>query len=341
LPRFVRTAVPAALVLLSAAPALADHGAAGTGPSTSGPIVGNSAGTLGAGKAALSLDFALAEPDHRSDAELAALAGQHIHAHDQADGQVWTVSAAYGLTDDVTLSLALPYVRRADIREGAHTHIGGVAVNGVDERGSSAGLGDASLLAKWRVTGENHHGWEAALIGGLKLPTGATHQVDDLGERFEAEHQPGTGSWDPVAGVALTRALPRGGFHASALYQLSTRGSQATRLGDRAQAALGVTHRLIGAPTDHHAEEHHADAEPALSLDGVLELNGEWEGRQRVTGAAEAESGGRALFLSPGLRLNTGGWSIAVGGSLPLAQHIRLSHSENAYRLRLGVSRGF
>ncbi|MDE2411067.1 MAG: transporter [Sphingomonadales bacterium] len=331
----------ASAAALCATPAFADHGAAGTGPETAGPIVGASARTLAPGKLAFGFDLALAKPDNRDDATLAALAGQHVHAHDMDRGEIYTLSAAYGVTENLTLSASLPYVRRIAIREGEHGHVGGAAVNDVVMRGNSEGFGDAALVAKWRFTGENHHGWEAALLAGLKLPTGTTERLDASGERFETEHQPGTGSWDPLVGMALTRSLPRGSFNASATYQLSTRGSQDTEMGDRAQFALGFSHRLVGGAVAYH---HHGDEDAhkgGATLDGVLELNGEWEGMQRVAGARDATSGGKALYLSPGLRLSASGWSFTLGGSIPLAQEIRASHSDTRYRLRLGVGRAF
>lgn len=329
-------------------PAHADHSAAGTGPDTAGPIVGPSARTIGKGRAAVSLEAAIAKPDNRSDATLAALAGRHIHAHDQDSGQVYTLGAAYGLTDDLTLSASLPYVRRVSIREGAHSHAGGIVTNSVERRGTSAGFGDAALVAKWRFTGENHHGWEAALIAGFTLPTGATREIDDLGERFETEHQPGTGSWDPLAGLALSRPMSRGSLNVSAVYQLSTRGSQRTTLGDRAQVTIGIAHRLAGDRVDFHAHEHHDgtgsdhyEAPSGATLDGVIELHGEWEGHEREGGVLDRQSGGKALFLAPGLRLNAGGRSFTLSVSMPLAQNIRLSHSDTSYRLRVGVGQSF
>lgn len=321
-----------------ATPALADHGTAGTGPQTGGPIVGVSARTTAKGKAALAIELAIAKPDNRDDATLAALAGQHVHAHDQDRSEVYTLGAAYGLTDNLTLSASLPYVRRIAIREGEHAHVGGTAIDSVAERGNSIGFGDAAVIAKWRFTGENHHGWEAALLAGLKLPTGATRRFDLEGERFESEHQPGTGSWDPLAGLALTRSLPRGSFNASATYQFSTRGSQDTRLGDRAQIALGLSHRLTGGGIDYHGNRRDAGHDDA-AIDGVMELNAEWEGRQDVAGQVDGYSGGKALFVSPGVRLGVGAWTFTLSGSLPLAQDIRLSHSETRYRLRFGIGR--
>ncbi|QGN54321.1 hypothetical protein [Novosphingobium sp. Gsoil 351] len=130
------------------------------------------------------------------------------------------------------------------------------------------------------------------------------------------------------------------------VYQRSTRGSQQTRLGDRAQASVGLVRRLIGQKIDYHPGEHdhglQADAERHdATLDGVLELSGEWEGRERESGRTDRFSGGRALYLSPGLRFNAANWSLTLGVSVPLAQDIRLSHSSTSHRLRLGVVRGF
>lgn len=341
--------ITSAALLASAAsilftrPALADHPASATGAQTSGPIIGASARTARQGEAAISFELTLAQPDSRSDAALADLANRHIHAHDQDRGELYTLGFAYGLTDDVTLSASLPLVRRVSIREGEHAHVGGVSVNDVAERGTSAGIGDASLVAKWRFTGENHHGLEAALLAGLKLPTGATDQIDDLGTRFETEHQPGSGSRDPLVGVAVTRSMDKGSVNASAIWQFATPGSQDTTLGDRAQLAIGLVRRLAGGRPAYHLHELAAGHDEArqghVTLDGVFELHGEWEGRQRVGGVSDANSGGKALFVSPGLRLGLSRWSMTVGASIPLAQDIRLSHPEMRYRLRLGIAR--
>ncbi|HET9628991.1 MAG TPA: transporter [Novosphingobium sp.] len=328
-----------AVTALSASPAVADHGAAGTGGNSSGPLVGASAATMPEGKAAITLALTLAKPEDRSDAELASLAGRHIHAHDQDHAEAYLLGLSYGLTDNLTLSASLPYVRRLAIHEGAHSHVGGQAINGVVDRGNSVGLGDAALLAKWRFTGEHHHGWEAAVLAGLKLPTGSNTRVDALGEMFETEHQPGTGSWDPILGLAASRPLPRGCIDLSVIYQIATRGAHDTRLGDRAQAAIGLTWRLAGGQIDYHGEHHHDTGRGGATLDGVIELNGEWEGRQHESGTIDIYSGGKALFFSPGLRLTTGRWSFAVGGGVPVAQDIALSHPSTRFRARFAIGR--
>ena len=66
-----------------------------------------------------------------------------------------------------------------------------------------------------------------------------------------------------LVGLALSRSLTDGGFNASVIYQISTRGSQRITLGDRAQAAVGMTRRLSGSRIDNHEPDadHEVDAD--------------------------------------------------------------------------------
>ena len=68
---------------------------------------------------------------------------------------------------------------------------------------------------------------------GVKAPTGRTNEYDKLGERFEAEFQPGSGSWDGLFGVAFTQRFTAWSFDANVLYQQVNKGTQDTDLGDR------------------------------------------------------------------------------------------------------------
>jgi hypothetical protein len=331
--------------------ARADHLGLSGGPGASGSIATLSASTLPRGKGSAAVRFNLLKPDQLADAELAARAGRHIHAHNADYVLGPSLGLAYGASDNLTLALSLPYLTRRDIRAGTHHHAGGVATNGVEELGSSSGLGDAILLGQLRVLGDDDAPWQAALFAGLKVPTGATHVLDGNGERFETEHQPGTGSWDPLLGLAVSRRFERISLDASLLYQVSTTGAQATRLGNRAQYGLGVAYSL--GPRPHHHEHEHEqehghehghghDHHDGLAADLVLELNGEWEGRQRVGGAVEAESGGHVVYLSPGLRLKPApDWSAQLSVGVPVLQRIRLSHPENRYRIAAGIARAF
>jgi hypothetical protein len=306
------------------------------------------AGTLDAGHWSAGLRLTYTRPDQRSDDELEALAGKHIHAHNSTYNLVGAIGAAYGVTHRLTISAQLPYVRRDKIREGIHSHLGGVTLNGVERLGSVAGVGDATVLAKYRLT----KGAEAglAILVGIKLPTGSTHRRSLDGERLETEHQPGTGSWDPIIGASAS--VPAGSFilAASGLYQISTNGAQDTRLGDRFQGGIALSHRFgsrghVHQPSHHHhhgdeLDEH--DGAPQSSWTAFVELGGEWEGRQRVAGEVETESGGGWAWLAPGVRFNAAsGWSASAALAIPVYQRIRASHPDNRYRVTLSVGRAF
>ena len=332
--------------LCAAAPALADHP---SGLGGGGSISLASPDTLEQGHASAGLRLTYTRPDQRSDAKLEALAGRHIHAHNTDYNLNAAAGVAYGLSDRLKVSAELPYVRRDDLREGEHSHVGGQTVNEVVALGSVAGIGDASVLAKYRLTGEE--GPRLALIGGIKLPTGSTHKHSIEGERLETEHQPGTGSWDPIAGAAFSSRFGPVQLTASALYQFSGKGAQDTRLGDRANGGIALAHRF--GPAEHHHEEaehhhdderepHHDAAHAHSSWDAFIELSGEWEGRQKVGGEVEEESGGAVVWLSPGARFNSArGWSAAFAVGLPVWQGIRASHPDNDYRLTLALGRAF
>jgi hypothetical protein len=38
-------------------------------------------------------------------------------------------------------------------------------------------------------------------------------------------------------------------------------------------------------------------------IDAVLELNGEWQAKQNISGETDPNSGGNVVFLSPGIRI--------------------------------------
>ncbi|MFL6731543.1 MAG: hypothetical protein ACJ8EP_04295, partial [Sphingomicrobium sp.] len=124
---------------LMSAPAFADHlGPSGVGSGGGLSVFGPD--TLDGGHWAAGLRLVYTRPEQRSDAELAVLAGQHIHAHNTDYNLNASAALAYGVSHHLTISAELPYVRRDDLREGTHAHSGGVAVNGVEELGTVSGI---------------------------------------------------------------------------------------------------------------------------------------------------------------------------------------------------------
>jgi hypothetical protein len=336
----MRASTPLIGLAILSAPAVADH----MGPSGFGSGGGMSVfspDTLDGGHWSAGLRLTHTRPQQRSDAVLNRLALEGIGAHNTRYNLNASAGVAYGLNHHVTVSAELPYVRRDSLREGS--------VGGVGRLGSVAGIGDLNILGKYRLT--DGPGFGFALIGGIKLPTGSTHRRSPDGERLETEHQPGSGSWDPIAGASASVPFGSVQLTASALYQWSTRGAQATRLGDRLQGGIALSHRLSGATPQHietHAHHHgdeldeHEDAPAHSSWDGFVEVAGEWEGRQRIGREIEQASGGSWAWVAPGLRFNAAsGWSAGAALAVPVWQRIRASHPNNRYRLTLSLGRSF
>ena len=137
-----------------------------------------------------------------SDARLTDLATAGVaEVHSLKTIAVPSLSLAYGLTRDFTIAARLPYLANREIRETD------VAGPGVNPRGGVYGFGDISITGTYRIINDERNGFEAALIAGLKAPTGRADAYDKNGDLFETEHQPGSGSWDMLIGAALSKEM--------------------------------------------------------------------------------------------------------------------------------------
>lgn len=313
---------------------LADHVAPGGGANTSGPIHTISALTLAKNRLAIGWSNEFSKSEAFSDEELIAKAGSHVHAHSTDFVLTSALSASYGITDDLTVSARIPYIYKDNIRSGAHSHAGGITTNSVDEHGDNGGIGDTMLLGQYRFWKE---GFNSSVLLGLEIPTGENHAKHD-GERLEAEHQAGSGSWDPALGFAVTKQWNGFSFDASAFYLWSTEGSLQTDLGDRATYGIAVSRRVLGEKPSHE----NCQCLPEKGLDLVLELNGEWYGKEQENGASDRNSGGTQYFLSPGLRY-TGdqNWSGHVSVGVPVRNDLRQGHPDADYKITAGISKSF
>src|SRR3954447_13799997 len=346
---------------LIASPALAHHPGGASNTGGAGPIVTISASTLEAGHGAVAFLYEYLAFGGLGDADLIAAAGKHIHAHSIGTIQSASVGAAYGVTDDFMISVRAPYVNRTDIREGHHEHLpGGIVSNTVDYRGNSSGFGDVTVLGQYRFLNNQATRTEAAFLFGAKLPTGATNRIDALGELFEAEFQPGSGSTDLMLGAAFTQRFGAWSFDTNVLAVLVGTGTQDTKLGDRFLYNAAVSYRLVGytAPEQHagvpssalahgpvpHRHAHPLEKVPAApqwTVDAILELNGEWHDFESISGVRDPNSGGHVLLLSPGLRIARGAFSGFATFGIPIVNDMNGIQSKTSYRFFTGVAYAF
>src|ERR1043165_7056587 len=354
-------AVCAGAFALIASSAFAHHPGGASNTGGAGPIFTISASTLEAGDGAVPFLTEYMKFGGLGDADLIAAAGKHIHAHSIDSIRSTSLSAAYGVTDDFTVSVRLPYVQRFDIREGHHEHVGGVVNNTVDYRGNSSGLGDVTLLGQWRFFNNQATRTEAAFLFGVKAPTGATNRIDQQGLLFETEFQPGSGSWDVLLGGAFTQRFGAWSFDTSVLGVVAGRGAQDTNLGNRFLYNTAVSYRLVGyaPPSEQHAalpasamahgpvphrHAHPLDkipAAPEWTVDVILELNGEWHDYENTAGVKDLNSGGHVLLLSPGLRIARGAFSGFATVGFPIVNQMNGLQSKTEYRVFTGIAYAF
>lgn len=360
-------------MILMALPAEAHHPGGGGNTGSGGPINTISADTLAEGMMAASIRYEFIRLGQLSDTDLLAAASRGTHAHSIRSIEAASLSVAYGVTNDFTVGVRAAGIRRSDIREPSDMLSGGhmgtmsstdmsglMSPDGINRRGNSSGFGDVTMLGQYRFHNNAQNGTSAAVLFGFKAPTGSTNQRDLFGNLFQAEFQPGSGSWDGLLGAAFTKRTGRWSFDVSALYYLITNGTQNTNLGDRLLFGAAVSYRLVGAigsakeielheycmqPRNqlqehclYHANHDHSDMKKTpYTLDLVLELNGEWHDKQRIAGIPDPNSGGTTVYLSPGVRVGFDRFSGFVSVGVPVINEHNGVQSKPDFRVLTGI----
>lgn len=318
----------------------ADHPTIGFGSAVAGPIITIPASTLPKGTWSIGSRLEYTKFDAFSNSRLETLAENERETHSTDYLLSPSLSIAHGLKDNLTLSLSIPYVRRHDIKEG---HLDG-ATGEVHKHGNSKGIGDLSFLAQYRFLKDDHKNLHVSLLSGIKIPTGTTDDKDKDAARFETEHQPGSGSWDPFVGMAISKESGRTSLCSNILYTFATEGAQDTVLGDSFDYNLALAYRLGNnidsynqTDTNHiHLDHIHT------AWDLMLELNGQWRQKQNVNGATDKNSGGNIIFLSPGLRVTMDDkWSMFASIGIPILEDLNGKQPDTDFRIIVGTGWSF
>lgn len=310
----------------------ADHPAISFGSEVSGPVNTIPVIQLPKGDWSLGVRTEQIEFDAFSDTALEDFSAAGLEGVHSVDSITSTsLGVAVGVSDDLTVSLRIPYIQRENIREGelelgvaeAHLH------------GDSEGLGDATLLGTYRFSDTDDT--DFAVLLGVKADTGKTDERDIDGVLFEAEFQPGSGSTDVLLGAAVTTEVSSLGIHANVLYSFAGDGVDDTNQGDAFFYNIAGSYRLSedGHEGDGHAHQH-------LTWDAYLELNGEWRDHINVAGVDEENSGGTRIYLAPGVRLSfIGGWGGFLSLGVPVIENQNGKQTDVDYRLVAGFGVGF
>ncbi|MDD9899030.1 MAG: hypothetical protein OXU45_08555 [Candidatus Melainabacteria bacterium] len=276
-----------------------------------GPVLTIPAYTLPKGKLALGASLQYNNFNQFSSARRASLNASRIHAHSFDSAMTNTLSAAYGITDDLDLILSYPYRYKYNLQ----TTFAGVTI----DEGDSIGFGDLTLLTKYRLFQSKT---QISLLGGIKFPTGQTNERNEFGLRLGTDDQPGTGSWDPLMGFAISRPYKAFSFDGNLLYRLSNQGSGDVIAGDIASYNLAASYKF----------DHCTD----FTL--VLEMNGIWQEKTEFAGIKDDNHGGNVIYLNPGFRVNLGkiAWNMSVG--FPIINDLNGFQPEAGIQLYTGLN---
>lgn len=317
----------------------ADHASIGLGVGSASPIATESGITLPKGKVSTGFRSELIRFDEFSDSKLQHLREADPEADLHSVESLWSLSvaAAYGISDDLTVGVRVPFIMRDNIREPAHgddhdDHHDEAAE--IESLGDVEGIGDTTFYGQYRFF--KNAGSNVSAILGIKAPTGKTSRHSkDGSELLETEFQPGSGSWDGIIGLAFTQEMGTFSFDASTVYTITSEGAQDTDLGDIFSYNFALSYRLFGQAGLRYET-------PKFAFDTILEINGEWRDKEKIHSKKDNNSGGNIVYISPGLRL-TAGKNISLGASfgIPIVQDSNGDQVEPDYRVISSINFSF
>lgn len=257
-----------------------------------------------------------------------AYVGQVSGHHDEeyTVSRIHRFKASGELTRRWGADLMLPYV----VRSHGHIHHHGGAI--IHDSWNIGGLGDIEAQGRYRMFIPDEPARPTmSLLMGVKLPTGRENQTNDAGAEADVPVQPGSGSWDFIAGLSSLQMLNAPSLTGpqempvffSGTYRFNREGKAGYRRGDVLQVNAGTVY-------------------PVLSRLGVhfqvnLRVN-----RQDDKGSTREEvdkTGGTAVCLSPGLEIRVSETVRAYSLiQFPIYQRVQSLQITSAYAVISGLT---
>ncbi|RMH22867.1 MAG: transporter [Acidobacteria bacterium] len=208
---------------------------------------------------------------------------------------------AWGLSPKLTVFGLAPW-RRTELRRRTPAGL-------VSRRGS--GLGDVTLLARFTAFKRDAPGSTLRLapLFGVEVPTGRDDEADARGP-LPRPLQPGSGAWNPVVGLVVTRQTLGWQLDAAASYKASGT-DDGIDAGDVARLDLSYQHRVW--------PRRLGGGVPAFVY-AVIESNLVDRSRDRTAGRALAGTGGTTWYLAPGVQYVRRRLVLEAAVQLPLAE---------------------
>ncbi len=209
--------------------------------------------------------------------------GQIPQHHDEVRtiNRNWLASFDYTFDDKWSVLATLPLLDRD------HTHIHNHRGAQIPESWDFSKMGDLRVVGRRQWSSESLEAQRLDFFGttfGLKLPTGIQDARNADGDLAERSLQPGTGTTDLLLGGFFQRMLGSGSsWFVDALIQTPLNSHDNFKPGTRVSFDVGYRYEV----------------NDRLGL--MLQLNALYKDRDKGSDAEPQDSGGKFVFLSPGL----------------------------------------
>jgi hypothetical protein len=251
--------------------------------------------------------------------------GQIRHHHDE----VKTINRNYVGTLDYTFNDRWGVAVTAPVLDRFHTHIHNHAGGQLSEQWDFTRVGDVRVLGRYQLRSENTEAARLSFYGlnfGVKLPTGTRTVSNGDGDRAERSLQPGTGTTDLLIGGNYSQVLPQAdsSWFIQGLLQQPLNTSDNYRPGRRFTLDAGYRY----------------EATSRVGL--MLQVNGLHRQRDSGSQGEPADSGGYAVYLSPGASYAvTKGLQVYGFIQLPVYQYVSGVQLTADWSAVIGISTRF
>ena len=242
------------------------------------------------------------------------------HTHSIQDEWFAAVRVGYSVSDSVAVGISQNYRHLRDVNVNDPLLLGNHRV--------AQGFGDLELDAKWRFKGQEDNGFpvDLSLFGTLKLPTGKTTERQPDGIPFDAEDQPGSGSFDGTLGLAASRRWGDWGASGAVAFTLKGEGTQEFKAGDVFRVSLSTARKLPYEPCG-------CKLYVSLGMQGLVEF------KARQDGEIDRNHGGQTIYAIPGISAKPiDRLTLSTSFQLPVYQELNGFHQKQDFGIQFGVS---
>lgn len=236
------------------------------------------------------------------------------HLHDKTTEDLHHLKFGTLIGEKLDVFIEIPYVIRRSLEIDTHSILG--------SKQSSEGWGDLNLISSYQVW--QNGGQSFSPVAGIKFPTGSIKEKNSIGDQFEAELQPGSGSYDYVLGGIYKFDTERLAFVANMSYLFRTEGRNDFEFGDVFVTSFYADYLLN-------------PMMKSFPVRAGVDLVYQNEQKQKEAGVKMADSGGQTILLGPVVKVNAGDHvSLYSTFMYPISQNLGGVHQELDYEWTLG-----